>query len=110
MRVGIDIVEVKRIEKLIKNRKFLKKIYTNQEIGYCKDKVNKGQHFAVRFAAKEAVWKALMEKSITHKDIGIKNLADGRPEVFIKGKKRRNIDISLSHTKDHAIACAIVDK
>lgn len=110
MKVGIDIVEVHRIERLIKNKNFLEKIYTKEEIDYCSNKKNKGQHFAVRFAAKEAVWKALMEKNVTHKDIGVKNLASGRPEVFIKGKKRKNIDISLSHTEEHAVACAIVGK
>jgi holo-[acyl-carrier protein] synthase len=108
MKVGIDIVEVNRIERLIKNKHFLEKIYTKEEIRYCTGKKNKGQHFAVRFAAKEAVWKALMEKKVTHKDIGVKNMLTGRPEVFIKGKKRKNIDISLSHTKEHAVACAIV--
>ena len=110
MKVGIDIVEVHRIERLIKNKAFLEKIYTKEEIKYCSGKKNKGQHFAVRFAAKEAVWKALMEKNVTHKDIGVKNLVNGRPEVFIKGKKRNNIDISLSHTKEHAVACAIIGK
>ena len=79
----------KRIAKLINNKRFLDRVYTYEEVRYCSNKKNKAQHFAVRFASKEAVWKTLNDKKITHKDIGVKNLPDGRPEVYIKGKKRK---------------------
>jgi holo-[acyl-carrier protein] synthase len=108
VKIGIDIVEVKRIAKLAANKRFLNRVYTRQEIRYCSGKKNRAQHFAVRFATKEAVWKALNDKKITHKDIGVKNLPDGKPEVLIKGKKRKNIDVSLSHTSDYAAAVAVV--
>jgi holo-[acyl-carrier protein] synthase len=108
MNIGIDIVEVRRIAKLIRNKAFLKRVFTSEEIRYCSQKKNKAQHFAVRFATKEAVWKAVRRKSLALKDIGVKNLPDGKPTVFIKDKPIRNIEVSLSHTNDHAVAVAIV--
>ena len=108
MKIGIDIIDVKRIAKLIKNKRFLARVYTKEEVRYCMPKANRAQHFAVRFSTKEAVWKALGEKKIGHRDIGVKNMADGRPVVLIKGKPRKDIAISLSHTDDYATAVAIV--
>lgn len=110
MKIGIDIVEVKRIGKLIKNKHFLERVFTETEIDYCMKKKHKAQHFAVRFAAKEAVWKALNNNKITLFNISIINLADGKPEVLLKGRKTKNIDISLSHTDDYAAAVAVVKK
>lgn len=108
MKIGIDIIDVKRIAKLIKNKRFLARVYTKEETRYCMGKANKAQHFAVRFATKEAVWKALGRKDIWHRDIGVKNLKDGQPVVLIKGKPRKDITISLSHTDDYAAAVAFV--
>lgn len=110
MKVGIDIVEVKRIRKLIRNKYFLKRVFTSREIEYCRNKKNRAQHFAVRFATKEAVWKALGHNGIALKDIGVSNLPDGKPEAVIRGKKKRNVDISLSHTNEYAVAVAIITK
>ena len=107
-RVGIDLAEVKRIAKLIKDRRFLHRVYTPEEIRYCMPKKNRAQHFAVRFATKEAVWKALGESKTALKDIGVANLPDGKPLVAIRGRKRSDIDVSLSHTGDYAVAVAIV--
>jgi holo-[acyl-carrier protein] synthase len=108
MNIGIDIVEVKRISKLIKNGAFLKRVFTPGEIAYCSKRVNRAEHYGVRFAAKEAVWKALGMSGISLKDISVKNLPNGKPEALIKGKKRKDIAISLSHTKDYAAAVAVV--
>lgn len=110
IRVGIDIAEVKRIARLIKDRRFLERVYTAEEIAYCMPKVNRAQHFAVRFATKEAVWKALNDTSIALRDIGVRNQPSGKPDVFINGKRRSDIDVSLSHTDDHAVAVAILMK
>lgn len=106
--IGVDIVDVKRIQKSIKNRRFLKKIFTDEEIKYCLSKKKPAQHFAVRFASKEAVWKAIKYKKVSHKDIGIKNSPDGKPLVYIKNKLMKNIHISLSHTDVYAVAVCIV--
>ena len=58
--LGLDIVEIDRISKLARsNPRFLTRVFSKDEIAYCKGKRRKWQHFAVRFAAKEAVWKAL---------------------------------------------------
>ena len=111
---GIDITEVKRIKKVIlTNKRFLKKVYTATEINYCNSRKNRWQHFAVRFAAKEAVWKALGKKGIWHRDITVKNTADGKPEVFLTKKYKnlqKKISLSLSHTDDIAVAVAIFNK
>ncbi|MDI6756824.1 MAG: holo-ACP synthase [Endomicrobiia bacterium] len=109
--IGIDIVEVGRIARLARDGKFLKKIYTEEEIIYCGSKKNSAQHYAVRFAAKEAVWKALKKRSrgLTHRDIGIRNDSDGRPRVYIKNRPARGVTISLTHTKEYAAAFCVVE-
>jgi holo-[acyl-carrier protein] synthase len=108
MRIGVDLVEVARIARLIKNKNFLERVFTARETAYCLPKKNKAQHFAVRFATKEAVWKALGTGTVALKDIGVTNRVDGRPRVTIKGRARADIDISLSHTDAYAVAVAII--
>jgi len=108
--VGIDIVEIKRINKLVGNKRFCYRVFSDKEISYCKSRKNPGQHYAVRFAAKEAVWKALGKRGITHKDISIRNSPEGKPEVILPDKLKRlekNFSVSLSHTKDYAVAVAM---
>ncbi len=119
MRVttGVDIVEVNRIQLLINEHKdlFLQKVFTEKEIEYCKNaKAHIYESFAVRFAAKEAVFKALNveinNNYIDWKYIEILNEETGRPIVDLKDKLAaykkdiENIDISLSHEKEMAIA------
>lgn len=116
---GTDIIEVKRIKDAInkKGDKFLNKIYTPFEIEYCNSKNSmKYQHFAARFAAKEAIFKAISEKmkskyEITWTDVEIKNDEEGKPKVvFLKENYNINqIDISISHVKEYAIAMCIVE-
>lgn len=87
IKTGIDIIEVNRIKEAIQDldEKFLKRVYTNYEIEYCNSKNNmKYQHFAARFAAKEAVFKAISNKlkskyDISWTDIEIKNDENGKP-------------------------------
>lgn len=115
---GTDIIEVKRIKDAInkKGDKFLNKIYTPFEIEYCNSKNSmKYQHFAARFAAKEAIFKAISEKmknkyEITWTDVEIRNNEEGKPQVvFLKENYNINqIDISISHVKEYAIAMCIV--
>lgn len=122
MRVttGVDIVEVNRIKLLINEHKdlFLQKLFTKSEIEYCKDaKAHMYESFAVRFAAKEAVYKALnveINNNIDWKHIEILNEETGRPIVNLKDKLAEynkdieNIDISLSHEKEMAIASVAI--
>lgn len=112
MNIGIDIEEIKRFQKLLKDNKFINRIFSKDEIEYCLSKrKNAVQHFAVRFAGKEAVWKAINKSNkLTITDISFKNSDLGKPEVFIKGKKVSYIDISFSHNKYTVVAVAISSK
>lgn len=112
---GTDIIEIERIKESIENigKKFLDKIYTEQEIAYCESKKSqKYQHYAARFAAKEATFKAISWKlknkyDISWKDIYIQNDEQGRPYLTITGINLddiENIDLSISHCKTFAIA------
>ena len=118
--VGTDIIEVSRIEKLIKEKgdKFLNRIYTQNEINYCESKgSNKYQHYAGRFAAKEAVFKVLNREtdsgnSLTFKNIEILNKNDGTPYVNILDDIMvdcfyTDVNISISHIKKYATATAV---
>lgn len=116
---GTDIIEIERIKDSIEetNNKFLNRVYTEKEIKYCENKkTQRYQHYAARFAAKEAVFKAISIKledkySICWKDIEIMNDSQGRPSVTLQGNIQKNIeqiDISLSHCKEYAIANVVV--
>ncbi len=118
IRIGTDIIEISRIKKTIEDtdNKFIERIYTNKEIEYCESrKSQKYQHYAVRFAGKEAVFKAISSMlknkfEIDWKDIEILNDSSGRPYVNILKSKisdKINIDISLSHCKEYAVANVI---
>ena len=114
-RIGTDIVEVERIRKLIDkyDLKFLTKIFSSEEINYCKAHRDPSIHFAGRFSAKEAVKKALSGKygNILFKfnKINIINDKNGRPYIDEASFPLENIDISISHTATHAISVAILN-
>lgn len=118
---GIDIIEVARVKNNIEDfgDKFLNKIYTKEEIEYCESKsINKYQSYAGRFAAKEAVFKAISplldnKYHINWKDIEIVNDKNGRPLVNLYNNEIFNlqnikIDISISHIKDTAVANVVL--
>ena len=109
MKIGIDIEEVKRFKSLIKNKAFLTRVFSQQEIDYCLSKKNAIEHFAVRFSGKEAVWKALNNSKIQITSISFKNLKNGNPVVFINNKKVSNIQVSFSHTKTTVVAVAVLE-
>ncbi len=115
--VGVDIEEVHRFKALIRNARFMKRVFTAKEIRYCNSKKNKLQHFAARFAAKEAVWKALSERlaksktHLSHADIGVENDLSGKPRVTLPRKLStlsKKISLSLSHTRSTVVAVALV--
>lgn len=111
--IGADIIEVRRIQNLAeKSPRFLQRIFTPQELQYCESKKNRFQHLAARFAAKEAFFKALGRK-IRWTDVGIVNLATGKPTLKITTKESLPFDttqVSLSHLQDYAIAFVILEK
>ena len=88
---GVDIVENKRISKLINNNEFIKRIFTNKEIKFSKNIKNKTNYYAKRFAAKEAFVKALgtgFRNNINFSDIEIINNKLGKPKINISKKVR----------------------
>ena len=107
--IGVDLIEVKRIKRLAKNDRFLAKVFSKEEIRYCASRKNKYQHFAVRFAAKEAVWKALNRSGVRWRDISVEKSVSGRPEVHLRHKKFGAVTVmlSLSHTEKYAAASAV---
>lgn len=118
---GVDIVEISRIRQAANKwkDKFLDRVFTSGELNYSSGKKFIYQHLAARFAAKEAVLKAFGDSSINRmewKEIEIINNKDGRPIVRLKGEAKRamakrgvyDIIVSLSHTKNYAVANAIL--
>lgn len=116
---GTDIIEIQRIKESIETLgdKFLERVFTKNEIEYCESKRTvKYQHYAARFAAKEAVFKAvsnLLEDKydISWQNIEIINEASGKPKinfVDIEIKELAGYDISISHCKEYATANVIV--
>ena len=116
---GTDIIEINRIGKAIEKngQTFLEEIYTKNEIQYCESRKNlKYQHYAARFAAKEAIFKAvnglLKDRfDLKWKNMEILNNKNGRPEVYfidIKIPQIISIDISISHCKEYAVANVVM--
>ncbi len=119
VKCGIDIIEISRIKESIESlgQRFLNKIYTDKEIEYCESKGRaKYEHYAARFAVKEAAFKAVSEEvkdkySISWKDIETLNDENGRPRteiLFLSNKRLENIDVSISHCKEYAVANVVV--
>ena len=116
---GIDIVEVKQIERLLdrQEEKFLARVFTKAEAEYCMKKGRPALHLAARFAAKEAVAKALgtgFAKGVRMRDIEVIPSDDGPPRIRLHGGASRRLAslgatsvlLSLSHTREHALAHA----
>lgn len=120
-QIGVDLIEVKRIQKAIEKwgERFLKKAFTNRERDFCEKRKNKYESYAVRFAAKEAVSKVLgtgLKRGVALRDIEILDNEKSRPTVILYGKAKdlsnssnSRIILSLSHTKEYAIAMAIMN-
>lgn len=119
--IGVDIVDNRRIEKILKQKcgqRFLDRVYTSLEMEYCKQKRKSVEHFSARFAAKEAVFKALgtgWSKGIAWRDVEVRNDGSGAPRVVLYGKAKEifrdrgggRILLSLSHTSQIAVAQAV---
>ena len=116
---GTDINKNKKIKESIEEigERFLERIYTKNEIEYCESKrKQKYQHYAARFSAKEAVFKAISKEiknkyEIEWKNIEVINDCNGRPTINlldIKIEGIDSIDISISHCKEYAVANVVV--
>lgn len=117
--IGIDIIEIDRIKQSVDNYgdRFLKKIFTEKEINYSQTKANKYQHFAARFAAKEAIYKALSsdtDKVYSWQDVEIYNEINGLPKVNFFGALKdylndaKQLKISMSHSENYVTCVAIL--
>lgn len=111
---GVDITEVRRLRQAVERwgEDFLQRLFTKEELENAKTKTSLYQHLAGRFAAKEAVFKALGDKGLNWKDVQILNDSEGKPHcVLLNGKgKAVDIHISISHVKNYAVANAIITK
>ena len=120
---GIDIIEISRIKNAVRRWKdsFLRRIFTENEINYSQARKFSYQHLAARFAAKEAVLKAIGDSSIHRinlREVEVLNDESGKPYIRLSGeakkikekKKISDIIISMSHTHKLAVANAILIK
>jgi holo-[acyl-carrier protein] synthase len=119
---GVDIAEVARIGAAVERygERFLKRVFTPEEIRYCTSKANTGERLAARFAAKEAAIKAIgtgLRHGVTWQDVEVVRQSGGRPGLRLSGKAAefaaalgcKRIHLSLSHTEEQAIAYVILE-
>ena len=119
---GVDLCEVPRIEAAVARygSRFLERLFTAREISYADSKANRFERYAARFAAKEAGMKALgtgWHGGITWRDFEVINLPSGRPTLSFHGRAAevaaklgvRHVALSLTHTKEQALAMVILE-
>lgn len=119
--IGIDMVEVERIaEKIGKEQGFRELVFSANEIKYCEAATHKYEHYAARFAAKEAFFKAIgtgWTNGTAFNEIEITNDEKGKPQLILLGitadtlkdKKFENISVSLAHVKTMATAVVVIE-
>jgi holo-[acyl-carrier protein] synthase len=123
LSIGIDIIEVARIrEVLLRTPRFAERVFTQAERDYCDSRGTiSAQHYAARFAAKEAALKALQtgwRGGISWQDVEVASRENGAPYLLLRGEVRKIFDqfgatsahLSISHTSEHAIAQAILER
>ena len=121
--IGTDLVEVSRVEKILQKwgEKFIKKVYSQNEIEYCEKKAFPSIHYAARFAAKESFLKSLgigLGMGVKLQDIEVINNQQGSPVLIVHERIRARLDklginalhISITHTREHAQAIVILEK
>ena len=119
--IGIDVINISRIKRLLKNKFFLKRVYATSEINQCNSRKNKVSCYASRFAAKEAFTKALgtgFRKGLEFNDIIVTKNLNGRPSIKLSGKsknivkkilkKKFNFYLSISDDLPYSIAIVII--
>jgi holo-[acyl-carrier protein] synthase len=120
--MGIDVAEVKRIASVIESQRerFLRRVFTLDEVAYCEQFKNKYERYAGRFAAKEAAMKALgtgWSRGVRWVDVEVIRQRGRRPTLELRGEAKRiadklgvkNIAISITHTAEQAIAQVIFE-
>jgi holo-[acyl-carrier protein] synthase len=116
---GVDIIEIERVADVIQRHgdRFLQRVYTDDEIAHCRGRVHE---LAVRFAAKEAVMKALGTgvRGVSWRDIEVLPNRRGKPLVFLYGRgaeraakiELRGLEISMTHSREYAIASVVGER
>lgn len=112
---GVDITEVSRLKRAVEKwgDDFLNRIFTEKEIDNARSRgASIYQHLSGRFAAKEAIFKAIQIKNLNWKELQILNDKEGKPycEILNPQAKKLCVQISISHVKNYAVANAIVTK
>lgn len=120
MLIGIDIIDIERVKEAIERTpRFLKRVFTRQELDYCLSKKNPYPSLAARFAAKEAVRKVhpLFISGIRYHDTEVVLNEKGQPQIVLHGMARERFEehfaqiaVSLSHAEKQAIAAVIVEE
>ncbi len=117
--IGVDMLEISRMERVIERRpSFLRRVFTDEERAYCEHTARPAEHYAARFAAREAVLKALgcgFSNGVRVKDVSVVNDETGRPQAKLEGRAAqiaaeqgvREIALSISHTRGVAVANAV---
>jgi holo-[acyl-carrier-protein] synthase len=119
--IGIDIVKIERMKKVVEKwgNRFLERVFTEGEISYCYEKKDPFLSLAVRFAAKEALIKAVGSiDSVSLRDIEVVNVETGKPLLKVRGKLGdffqeqliKNVHLSLSHEYEYGIACVVLEQ
>jgi holo-[acyl-carrier protein] synthase len=119
--IGVDMVEIGRVRKLLEqDNGFVERMFTAREIAYCESKYFKAQHYAARFTAKEAFFKALgtgFRDGMSWQDVEVENDELGKPQIRLtaaalkrfKSKKLKRVLLSLSHTREMAVALVVIE-
>jgi len=119
--IGVDLIEIERVARLIeRDPRVRERLFTAGEIAYCESKYYKAQHYAARFTAKEAFFKAVgtgLRGAMSWLDVAVENDILGKPHLYIGGHSaevfRENgmsaVHLSLSHTHTTAVAMVVVE-
>lgn len=121
--IGVDIADIERFRKITFERgdRFIRRVFSEREINYCWRCAHPDQRFAARFAAKEAVFKALRvgwQKGLTFRDVEVINGPLGEPEIVLhrralemaREKRITRFHLSISHTSDYAVAQVVAER
>ena len=120
--IGTDIANINRIKKSLKNKNFIDRLFSKNEVKKCNNQINKANCYAKRFAAKEAFSKAIgtgISRGINFDEIIVYNIKSGKPTIKLLGntkkivnkilnKKKISIFLSLSDDKPFAVATVVI--
>lgn len=119
--IGIDLLEVEKIERSTQSEVYLRKVFTEHEIADCTSVANSAERFAGKFAAKEAFMKAIgkgIRQEVWFTQIEVLNRENGQPFIQANGEAQislieldvKNIHVSITHAKQHAAAVVVLEK